>query len=100
MATVQKEVRKRGFFGKIVKWIFILFNVLMIVWLFSYCSHVADMSQTLTDDAEKAGAAIGGAMGTGFLLSIWAAGDIILGIFAFFTRGTKYIITEEVEDKK
>ena len=97
MATIQKEIRKRGIFGKIIKWSFILFNILMIAWLFSYFNSVSEVTEATTSDAGKAGAVIGGTIGTGFLLFIWAMGSIVLGILTMMTRGQKTIITEELE---
>lgn len=82
----QLKTPKRGFFGKLFKWSFILFNLLMIFWLFSYWSSVGEIANSASSDAEKAGAAIGGTLGTGFLFSFWVLGDIILGMFVLFTR--------------
>jgi hypothetical protein len=41
--VVRREVRKRGFFGKVFKFLFVLFNVLMLIWLISYWSTVAPL---------------------------------------------------------
>lgn len=84
---VQLRKLKRGFFGKLVKWGFIGFNILMVIWLFSYWSSLGDyLASTSSSDAEKTGAAIGGTIGTGVLFGIWAFGDFILGLFVLFTR--------------
>ncbi|WP_156453336.1 hypothetical protein [Polycladidibacter hongkongensis] len=53
------------------------------------------MSSSIQSDAESAGLAIGGTIGSGMLLTFWVLGDIILGLFVLFTRGKK-VITEEV----
>jgi len=82
---VQLKKATRTFFGKIIKWLFIGFNILMLFWLISYMGTIGEAVSTGTE-AESAGAAIGGAMGTGMLLSIWVFGDIIIGIFVLFTR--------------
>ena len=58
----------------------------MIIWLFSYFGSVGEITNATGTDAEKAGAAIGSAIGTGMLLSIWVFGDVILGLFVLFTR--------------
>jgi hypothetical protein len=81
---VQLRVAKRGFFGKIFKWGFIAFNILMVIWLLSYWGTVGDMSAA--NEAEEAGQAVGAAIGTSMLLGIWVVGDIILGLFVLFTR--------------
>ena len=82
---VQLRKAKRGFFGKLFKWSFILFNILMLVWLVSYWGAIGEMTNTVSSDAEKAGAAIGGTIGTGMLFGLWVFGDIILGLFVMFT---------------
>jgi hypothetical protein len=83
---VQLRKPKRGFFGKLFKWGFIGFNILMVIWLFSYWGSVGELANTAGSEAEKAGAAIGGTIGTGMLFGIWVFGDIILGLFVMFTR--------------
>lgn len=76
---------RRSFFGKLCKWSFVLFNVLMAFWLFSYWGSVGGALNE-GSEAARAGAAIGATMGTGMLLVIWALGDIILGSMVLFTR--------------
>jgi len=77
---------KRSIFGKIIKWVFIIFNVLMLIWVVAGGGTVSDGVTNAGSDAEAAGAAIGGALGMGMLFILWAIGDIILGIFVLFTR--------------
>lgn len=77
---------KRGLIGFILKWIFIIFNLLMIWWLISYFATVGELASNTDTDAEKAGTAIGATLGTGLIASIWVVGDIILGILVLFTR--------------
>lgn len=83
---VQLREPKRGFFGKLFIWGFIGFNILMVIWLFSYWVSVGEIANTTTSEAEKAGAAIGGTIGTGMLFGFWVCGDIILGLFVLLTR--------------
>jgi hypothetical protein len=45
MPTVQREVSDRTLFGKIVKWVFVGFNVLMLIWMVSACAAISDASQ-------------------------------------------------------
>lgn len=82
---VQLRKPKRGFFGKLFKWTFICFNILMTFWLISYWGTIGDMTSGASG-AEKAGAAIGGTIGTGMLFGLWVFGDIVLGLFVLFTR--------------
>jgi hypothetical protein len=77
---------KRGFFGALFKWTFILFNVLMLWWMVSALGIVGENMANTTGDLEAAGAAIGSAIGFGMILSIWTMGDIILGLLVLFTR--------------
>lgn len=92
--TVRIEKRKRGFFGKIVKFSFVVFNIVMLVIFISGIMNVSSMPDP-GSEAGRAGAAIGTALGIGMILFIWAVVDIILGIFVMLTRGSK-IITESV----
>jgi len=94
MATVQKEVSDRSFFGKLVKWVFIGFNVLMLISMVSGMNAVSD-HPVAANSAEEAGRAIGTGLGFTFLLMIWFMGDVILGLFVLFTRRKKLITVEE-----
>ncbi len=86
-ASIRKPTR--SFFGKIVKWSFVAFNVIMLAMLVTGLDGAADKSGTLTSDAEQAGAAIGTAIGATLVIGIWVAGDIILGLIMLFTRPSK-----------
>jgi invasion protein IalB len=91
--TVKTIKNVRGVFGQIIKWTFILFNILMLVWLFGYWSSIAPLMDT-DSDAGQAGAAIGSFLGTGMILVIWTLGAIVLGIFVLLTKGKKIIVEE------
>ncbi len=95
MATVRKEVSDRTIMGKIFKYVFIAFNILMAFALFQGCSAANEGMQQTGSDAEAAGAAIGTALGVGTLLFLWLIGDVILGLFVLFTRRKKTIEVEE-----
>ena len=95
--SVRTEIRQRGIFGKVVKWTFILFNVLMPVWMLSTCSSAGTMMTDAHSDAEKAGTAIGATVASGMLLFVWMAGVIILGALVLLTRGKKLIVEETAE---
>jgi len=77
------QIRKseRTFFGKLVKWSFIGFNVLMLIWMISGVNGTSDASS----NAEK----IGTGIGVMLLLMIWVFGDIILGLMVLFTKPKK-----------
>lgn len=93
--VVRREVSDRTLIGKIFKWLFIIFNVLMLVALFRGCAAGSDVIVNAQTDAERAGAGLGTALGGGLIVMIWALGDVILGMFVLFTRRKKIIETEE-----
>lgn len=79
-------------FGQIVKWVFIAFNVLMLVWL--VWGMVAVSQIPAHTDAQRVGHAIGAALAFSGIITIWAIGDIILGLFVLLTRGNTVIVEE------
>ena len=58
----------------------------MAVWLFTYWGDMGAMMDGAGSEAGRAGAASGGALGTGMIVTTWALGDVILGLFVLFTR--------------
>ncbi len=87
MPEVWSSAKKtqKGFFGKLVKWSFIGFNILMAIWLIGGMGAATEGMEAMSE-AEKAGAAIGTGLGAAMILGIWVFGDIILGLFVLFTR--------------
>ena len=83
---VQLRKPKRTFLGKVMKWGFIIFNVVMIAWMASFGEHVTDVSEGASSGAEQAGVAIGAGLGTGLIMMVWLVGDVVLGLFVLFTR--------------
>jgi len=75
---------KRGFFGVLFKWTFILFNILMIIWLIAGVN--AAQKVDAVSEAERAGRDAGTAIGVGIIVTVWALGDVILGLFVLLTR--------------
>jgi predicted RNA-binding Zn-ribbon protein involved in translation (DUF1610 family) len=82
---VQLRKSKRGFMGKLFKWSFIGFSVLMAVWAVSGFNAATSDINTLSG-AEQAGAAIGTGLAMALVMTIWVIGAIILGLFVLFTR--------------
>lgn len=76
----------RSLFGKIVKWGFLGFNVLMALWLIGGLGSAGQAIDGMGSDAERAGATIGTALGAGLILFIWFAGAVIGGIAVLLTR--------------
>lgn len=95
MSIVRREVSDRTIFGKLVKWAFIAFNVLMLVWLVAGFGIASESMQNTMNEAEQAGAAIGSTIGIGLIIVLWALGDVILGLFVLLTRRKKIIEFEE-----
>ena len=83
---VQLRKPKRTFFGKLVKYSFILFNLIMAYWIFAGLGGASEQYSELSSEAEKAGAAIGTGLGVMLIAGIWFVGDVILGLFVLFTR--------------
>ncbi len=94
---IRTEKRRRGVFGQILKLIFILFNVAMLIAVISGLNNVGNYTQTLNSQAEISAAGTGAAIGIGFIIVFWAAGDVILGLLVMFTRGKVSIIEETVQ---
>ncbi|MDU5779439.1 MAG: hypothetical protein E6Z83_01385 [Pantoea sp.] len=82
----QVKKPKRTLFGKIVKIVFILFNLLMIYSIFAGMGASGDVINNAASDAERAGAALGAGMGAMMLGILWVVGDIIIGTLVFLTR--------------
>lgn len=95
MAQIRREVSDRTTFGKIVKWVFIGFNILMPVWIVAGLVAAGSAMGGAINEAEQAGAAIGTTIGVGLLVALWALGDIILGILVLLTRRKKLVEIEE-----
>jgi beta-lactamase regulating signal transducer with metallopeptidase domain len=93
--TYQVERRKKGVFGWFFLIVFWIFNLIMLTSCVAGMSGASSTVASANSDAEQAGAAIGSALGLGMILSIWAAGALILGLFVLFTRGQKIIETIE-----
>lgn len=83
---VQLRKPKRGFFGIIFKYTFILFNVLMAWWLYAGMSAATTAVGASTSAAQQTGAAIGTGLGAIMIIGLWVFGDIILGLFVLLTR--------------
>jgi hypothetical protein len=95
--TIRTERRKRGIIGRLFLFLFWLFNILMLIWLIGGLASTGDSFASATSEAQKAGAAIGTAIGMGLILAIWAAGALILGLIVAMTPG-KTVITETTKD--
>lgn len=100
MATVRREVSDRTLMGKIFKYLFIAFNIVMLLLVVVSCSSSGEVISNAASEAEyadaaTAGATIGAGLLMGTLLFVWLVGDVILGLFVLFTRRKKTIEVEE-----
>lgn len=77
---------RRSLIGKIFKWGFIIFNLLMFIFTIKACGAASEVYTSSNDEFEQAGAAIGTTLGMGIMLTFWVLIDIILGLFVLFTR--------------
>ncbi|WP_090902384.1 zinc ribbon domain-containing protein [Azotobacter beijerinckii] len=82
---VQLRKPKRGLLGKLIKFSFILFNLLMIIWLVAGMGAATEGMEAMSE-VEKTGTAIGAGIGFAMIMSIWVCGDIILGVLVLLTR--------------
>lgn len=77
---------------RIMSWIVLLFNMIMLIWIISAGAsgsgcheHAQDMQQ-----ACQAGADVGKGIAIYVLLTLWAMGDVILGIIWLVTRPSRH----------
>jgi hypothetical protein len=92
MTIIRTEKRERSLAGKLIKWAFVAFNLLMVIWIVGGLHSVSKIEVHST--AEKLGTGIGAGVGITMLLVLWALGDLILGIMVLVTRGNKVIVEE------
>ena len=76
-------VGKRTVASNIARILFWGFNLLMIIWIWGGLATVETSSS-----AESIGVGIGVTM----LVILWVVGDIILGLFYFFTKPTRQLV--------
>ena len=80
------DVPERSFLGKIIKLTFIGFNVIMPIWLIGGIGSASSEIDKYGSNAAQAGAVIGTGIGALFIIFIWMAGSIILGILTLLTK--------------
>ncbi|SDB56544.1 hypothetical protein [Belnapia rosea] len=86
------EVReRRSRFGRVVKWSFWGFQLLMLLGSLGTCAAVTPF--LAGPDPEVAiGAGMFGAMAIGTLWTLWPLGTVVLGLLLLLTRGRKRLI--------
>lgn len=83
---VQLIKATRSAFGKLIKYSFIAFNILMLIWLIVGMGTASQHITNTATQAEQAGAAIGTGIGAMLIIIVWVMGDIVLGLFTLLTR--------------
>jgi hypothetical protein len=58
----------------------------MLVWLVGGTMNASNVVSSAASEAERAGAAIGTGIGAMMIVTVWAIGDIIIGILVLLTR--------------
>jgi len=76
---------KRSLFGKLIKYTFIGFNILMLIWFIGGIVNDSESISNTSNDAEQAEAVIGTGLGTMMII----AGSIVLGIMTLLTSPKK-----------
>jgi hypothetical protein len=89
---IAREKRVRGPLGQIAKWLFIGFNLLMVLWFVFAVMATSEVAATAEGSAERAGTAIGAALGFGMIIFVWLAGALVLGLAALLTRGERTVV--------
>lgn len=80
---------------RILTWIILAFNVLMLLWLVFGVGGAAEDANCAAEtdealrDACEAGTAIGAGVGAILIIFLWALGDIILGVIWLITNRSK-----------
>ncbi len=85
----------RGAFGRVCKWTFIGFNLLMLVLLLANCAVV--IPYLASEDPDVAmGAGMFGAMLAAGIWVIWPVGALVLGVLTLLTRGRRVTLEQNI----
>lgn len=77
---------RRGFFGTAFKWLFVVFNVLMLLFLIAFMVAAINAFPVIAGQIGRGVAINHSTIGFLEILGTWMAGDIILGMLVLFTR--------------
>lgn len=83
----EEVVGKRSILGHISRILFWGFNLLMLMWMWGALDATVGQEGDL-GAAESIGVGIGMTM----ILFVWVLGDVILGLFYFFTRPIRQLV--------
>ncbi len=103
---VYEEIYIRGPFGKFIKFIFVLFNIIMALWIGLYWFALSNMTckqmfpddfalqaTCASNDAIRTGSQVGGMIGTLVLALFWLIGAAVLGILSRVTAKKKLVLS-------
>ena len=93
VGTMIEGKPNRSLVGSVFKWWFIIFNILMVVWIFSIGSETGDaIDESESEFDEDVNAAAGGIAMT-LICGVWFVGAIIFGMLAMVTKPSGTVIT-------
>ena len=91
------EVReRRSRFGRVVKWVFLAFQLVMVLLMLGTCAAVTPYL-TGPDPEVVLGAGLFGAAAIGVLWTVWPLGTLVLGVLTLLTRGARRLIPAPAE---
>lgn len=91
-----REVRgKVGFFGAVWRFLLVGWQILMLLWFWSYTASVTSLVESQSSDAGSLGATIGMGISWAYILFVWVCGTIILGLFVLLTRPPRILVPRE-----
>ena len=85
LPLVQEKPRRTGF-GKVIKWVFIGFNILMFIWVVFGLVNAPDEVAAAGTESQQEDDAVYAGIGLIALLLVWADGAGLLGILLRLTR--------------
>ncbi len=89
----------RSFLGKIFKWWFILFNIIMVFWIYGGVTDSQESIDNSESEAEEVGKTIGTGIGLTIVCTIWLFGAVIFGMLAMVTKPSGTVIITKAEEK-
>ena len=83
----------RSLVGNIFKWWFIIFNILMIFWIFSIGDEAGDAVDESESEFEEGVNAAAGGIAMTLVCGVWFIGAVIFGMLAMVTKPSGTVIT-------
>lgn len=83
----------RSLVGSVFKWWFIIFNLLMVFWIFSIGSATDEAIDESESEFDEDVNAIGGGIAMTMVCGVWFIGAVIFGMLAMVTKPSGTVIT-------